>query len=404
MGKINIPSDAKLYQSILLYLEGRTYAISNQMYNYYDILKDGVCQIKYIEDGNSNLTQTLAISLKITLPLDIFKKYSRLFVEIRKKIEDVGNFLLKGEDCNCNITSVSISPIVDLGINDSKIVQQLPEKKGSLLSENLFLKHLVDVLKGDFLLLSRFDGLIPLLSKSNCEYTFLKSEDAKEYFDIDFYFSPVDFGVINNAYYVLNGLKPELLTRCNSIYPPNKNVIFKSVNFYPKIEFSNEDGLKAISDLIKKRDLKGVSLDIQESAKKMSEAYMLLYCLENTIRELIDRRFIEHYGVNYWKEKIETPKLKDSITKRINNESCNKWLTQRGEKELYYLDFDDLANLIINHWICFKKDFSGQNWIKQKIEELYGIRCLIAHNSLNINEDNLKLLHIYFNQIISQIG
>ena len=74
----------------------------------------------------------------------------------------------------------------------------------------------------------------------------------------------------------------------------------------------------------------------------------------------------------------------------------------RGENDLYYLDFIELADFIVANWDCFKDDIKDQNWIKVKMDELYGIRCLIAHNSY-ISEDNMQLLEITTKQIVSQL-
>ena len=73
------------------------------------------------------------------------------------------------------------------------------------------------------------------------------------------------------------------------------------------------------------------------------------------------------------------------------------------DDDLYYLDFIDLADFIVNNWDYFKDDIKDQNWIKVKMEELYGVRCLIAHNSY-ISDDNIQLLEVTTKQIISQLN
>ena len=85
------------------------------------------------------------------------------------------------------------------------------------------------------------------------------------------------------------------------------------------------------------------------------------------------------------------------------DEAQNKWLPLRGDKDIYYLDFIDLSKLILNNWEYFKKYFPTQSWISTKIEELYKVRCLIAHNSY-AGEDEKELVSLYYKQIIKQIA
>ena len=74
----------------------------------------------------------------------------------------------------------------------------------------------------------------------------------------------------------------------------------------------------------------------------------------------------------------------------------------RGDNDLYYLDFIELSELIINNWEYFKNLIPNQDWIRVKMADLYDIRCLIAHNSY-ISRDSIQLLEVTTKQLIAQL-
>jgi hypothetical protein len=67
------------------------------------------------------------------------------------------------------------------------------------------------------------------------------------------------------------------------------------------------------------------------------------------------------------------------------------------------MDFIDLNGIIVNHWNVFINYSDSQDWITQKIKELYGIRNRVAHNSMYLTDDTLELVKAYCKAIIKQI-
>lgn len=95
--------------------------------------------------------------------------------------------------------------------------------------------------------------------------------------------------------------------------------------------------------------------------------------------------------------------LQKELAQGKKEEKQNKWLPLRGDKDIYYLDFIDLAKLIQNNWEFFKTYFPSQGWISTKIDELYKVRGLIAHNSY-AGDDEKDMVALYYKQIVKQIG
>jgi hypothetical protein len=135
--------------------------------------------------------------------------------------------------------------------------------------------------------------------------------------------------------------------------------------------------------------------DLVDKARIMSKAYEYLYCLENILRDFLDK----HPNKDSFKIPLGVTK---SITDRRNDELKNKWLPLRGNNDFYYIDFKDLGSIIGNNWELFKDHFPSQYWIIAKIEDLTRCRNLIAHNSY-IDLHELNLIKANFNTIVRQL-
>ena len=80
-------------------------------------------------------------------------------------------------------------------------------------------------------------------------------------------------------------------------------------------------------------------------ANEMAVVYPVLYLLENSIREVIDRVMISRYGDNWWDS--EAPKgLRDTVSGRMADEKKNCWHQRRGDRPIDYLDLNQLTTLM----------------------------------------------------------
>lgn len=201
--------------------------------------------------------------------------------------------------------------------------------------------------------------------------------------------------------YQLKNIQPYLLGICEKVMPPSAGYDILEVSVSPDVLTKN-DTLSEIQDIVANGNYLNISENLVEKGKRMANAYVTLYALENHIRHFIDTTLLEKVGEDYMDSIIIPKKARSGIDTRKTQEQSKKWLPLRGDKDLYYLDFIDLADIIINNWDYFKDQIPDQGWIKVKIQEMYDIRCLIAHNSY-ISDDNIQLLELTTKQIISQL-
>ena len=204
---------------------------------------------------------------------------------------------------------------------------------------------------------------------------------------------------------VTEDLKKKLIKYCDDIMPKEVGFDVLSVDFKPRLDLEYKrdivENLNKTFSFTSVGELsKILNSDLIQKGASMSEVYLYLYCIENSIRVFIDKKLFETYGINYFDKLDEI--LKRKIAQRKKNEEKNKWLSFRGSSYLFYLDFKDLSSIIIKEWEVFQKYFPTQNWIATKIEDLSEVRNLIAHNSY-VSEKEIKLMKSYFEIILHQI-
>lgn len=196
-------------------------------------------------------------------------------------------------------------------------------------------------------------------------------------------------------------LESHLMEICNKVIPTVAGYSVVEV-VISSILGATKDPIEEIMKIVPDDNYLSISNDLIEKGKRMANAYVALYALENHIRNYIDTKLTEKIGADYIISIAIPKKLKQGIETRKSQEQSKKWLPLRGDNDLYYLDFIDLADVIANNWDYFKDDIPSQEWIKIKMQDVYDIRCLIAHNSY-ISDDNIQLLESTTKQIISQL-
>lgn len=131
-------------------------------------------------------------------------------------------------------------------------------------------------------------------------------------------------------------------------------------------------------------------------ARDMAAIYPLLYVLENSIRELIDRFMVSTYGDDWWESKAPES-LRKTVNTRMSEEEKNLWHQRRGSRPIDYLDLAQLPALVRQ----IQKDIAPDiipsiEWFTQFVDEVYKSRCVVCHmNPLDgINVKAVKLRFI----------
>lgn len=144
-------------------------------------------------------------------------------------------------------------------------------------------------------------------------------------------------------------------------------------------------------------------LEIIDKGGEMSEIYYNLFIFENFLRLFIEKVATNDLGVNFWDKMSINKKIKKKIKERKDNEKNKKWMSVRGDSDLFYTDLLDLKTIISSNWNIFRDLFPKEPWLTSKLEELYDLRNKVAHNSF-LDRNEQQTVETYITNIYSQLG
>lgn len=135
----------------------------------------------------------------------------------------------------------------------------------------------------------------------------------------------------------------------------------------------------------------------------MRELYSVLYCLENSVRRVIEKVLRKKLGADWW-EHASNASMKKKHEQRKKNEEENKWLPVRANLgPLYSLDWSDLVTLMRQHEAEFLPLIGSIKFV-HRIEDLGQLRHVVAHNGVLRDKRNVERIKVYFGDWVEQIG
>jgi hypothetical protein len=119
---------------------------------------------------------------------------------------------------------------------------------------------------------------------------------------------------------------------------------------------------------------KSVALELLDDgvlarARRMAPAYTAIAAFENSVREFVSRRLLEHAGEKWWSVCV-SEKIRQRAESRLDEEAKIRWHTPRGDDPLNYTEFGDLTSIISQNWDQFEAHLRNQDWVRQIISTL----------------------------------
>lgn len=137
-------------------------------------------------------------------------------------------------------------------------------------------------------------------------------------------------------------------------------------------------------------------------AKEMADVYPLIYILENSIRELIDRVMTAQFDNNWWNSQASKHLRKD-VSDRMADDKKNSWHQRRGARPIDYLDLKDLPRLMRKiEKIVVPDIIPSMEWFSQLVDEVYKSRCVVCHMN-PLDKNNIQAVQVRFNHWQKQI-
>jgi Swt1-like HEPN len=142
------------------------------------------------------------------------------------------------------------------------------------------------------------------------------------------------------------------------------------------------------------------SRDLRDHAEKMTYAYCLFYCFENSVRDLVSQRLAERKGVGWWA--TVPAKVQQRVEGKKTEIENNKWHQAVIAEDIDHTLFGDLASIIIAQWPEFDELFPSQDWVRVRLTELERSRNIIAHGNL-LPEAEIERLEQYLLDWVRQV-
>lgn len=127
--------------------------------------------------------------------------------------------------------------------------------------------------------------------------------------------------------------------------------------------------------------LASFGLSMRNEALQMARLYAYMNCFENSVREFVRDRLEDIHGTNWW-DTVVPSKIRTQADQREANAASHSWLEGQNKGKIYWIDFGQLADVIIANWDDFADVIPTQAWIQSKFTELERARNFIAHNRL----------------------
>jgi hypothetical protein len=130
--------------------------------------------------------------------------------------------------------------------------------------------------------------------------------------------------------------------------------------------------------------------DVRNEAGAMAQHYEVFYCLEKSIRRLIDQTIRAAVGGPWWDSGKVPKNIHEDVAKRMQREA-DAAVTIRSTEAIDFTTFGELAELIKANWDLFGGIFKTQRAVERVMANLNILRGPIAHCSPLAEDEVLRL-------------
>jgi hypothetical protein len=130
---------------------------------------------------------------------------------------------------------------------------------------------------------------------------------------------------------------------------------------------------------------------MRNEAARMAKHYVVFYCLENSIRELITARLFEEHGAEWWN--VAVPEGVRTSALANQNREKKAGVTPRSTELIDYTTFGELWEIIQSQWEVFGDMFRDKAAVARIFSNLNTLRGPIAHCK-PLAEDEISRLRL----------
>lgn len=188
-----------------------------------------------------------------------------------------------------------------------------------------------------------------------------------------------------------------------------RDFVFRGMLFESEAEVFRKAGLNVGIDLAQSEEqllleyLSPFGVQRRNNALEMARLYAVLHAFENEIRSLVRDTLEEKVGPTWWDTESVPRKVKQNAETRLASAQKDSWLEGAKGDRLEYVDFGDLAAIMVQNWEHFKDILPGQDWMTQRMTELEKARNFVAHNRM-LQPTEFQRIYMYVSDWSKVIG
>ncbi len=188
-----------------------------------------------------------------------------------------------------------------------------------------------------------------------------------------------------------------------------RDFVFRGLLFESEAEVFRKAGINVGIDIGEAEEallleaLSPFGVKRRNDALEMARLYAVLHAFENEVRSLIRDTLDEKAKGDWWESEAIPTKVRNLANARQLTAIQDSWLEGAKSDRLEYVDFGDLGTIIIQNWEHFKEVMPGQEWIKQRMNELEKARNFVAHNRMLLPSE-FQRIYMYVSDWNKVIG
>lgn len=131
--------------------------------------------------------------------------------------------------------------------------------------------------------------------------------------------------------------------------------------------------------------------ELRKQASEMARYYQIFYCLENSIRDMVESQLAEAFGEAWWDEHAPE-NIRTTVAQNKKREQDNG-VTLRSPHPIDYTTFGEFGEIIKSNWDIFGSTFNSKRGLEKVISSVNLLRGPVAHCS-PLAEDEVVRLHL----------
>jgi hypothetical protein len=116
---------------------------------------------------------------------------------------------------------------------------------------------------------------------------------------------------------------------------------------------------------------------IRREAETMARQYEIFYCLETSIRQLINARLKEELGSDWWDKSVPEQIRRNAEDNRRRESETG--MTPRSDEMIDFITFGELGQIISSNGKIFGDTFRDLKAVTRILSSLNSLRAPIAH-------------------------